>query len=361
MFKKRLLAFSLSLAMLVLAGAGCAQTSTSATSAATTAAEASTTAAPSTAGTSSDPFADAPVIKIQFAENQPANSPIGTLAEDFIKKVAEQTNNTVQIEFFPDALLGDETTVVGMIEAGTVEFTRVNLASLQATVPDVGVLTLPYLYNDADHCNRVLESEVGQEILGKLQDANIVGLTYLKASGDAEFRSFYSKEPIRSLADLKGKKVRVQESEIVINMIKALGAVPTPMAFGEVFQALQTGVVDVAENPMMGYYLTGHYEAAKYFTYDKHQISPNVYIMSEKCYSAMTDAQKEVFMKALDEYIDAMIVASNAASEEYKQKCIEAGVEFIEVDTTEFQQAVQPMYSNYPQYKDYLDKILAIK
>lgn len=307
------------------------------------------------------PFADAPIVKFQFAENFPSSSYIGVLGEEFVKKVAERTNNTVQVEFYADGLLGDEATVVGMVEANTVGFARVNLAALQATVPEVGVLTLPYLYRDAEHCNRILESEVGQEILNKTRDHGIIGFKYLGAFGEDDFRSFYATEPIYNLADLRGKKIRVQESEIVISMVEHLGAVPTPMAFGEVFQALQTGVVDVAENPLMGYYLVGHHEAAKYFIQSKHQISPNMYIMSEGVYAAMNEAQMAVFEECLDEYIADMGAESRKLNEQILAAVIEAGTEIIEVDTDEFRAAVQPMYSSYPEYKASLERILAVR
>lgn len=311
----------------------------------------------------SDGFADAPVVKMQFAENQPSTADVGILGEEFCKKVAEQTNNTVQIEFYGDGLLGDEASVVAGIEAGTIEFTRVNLASMQATVPEVGVLTLPYLYKDAKHCYDVLNSQVGQDIMDKCQDYGFVGLRLFGGQKDNKptgFRCFYASSPINSLADLKGKKIRVQESEIVIKMVEALGGVATPMAYGEVFQALQTGVIDVAENDPASYYLSGHYEVAKYFTYDNHQISPNMYLMSQKAYDAMTPEQMEVFLKCLDEYIEESSDAMTASIEEYVQKAKDSGCEFIEVDTTEFKEACQSLYEMFPEYAEYIEEIQKI-
>jgi len=305
-------------------------------------------------------FADAPIVTFQFAENFPSSSYIGVLGEEFVQRVAELTDNTVQVEFYADGLLGDEATVVGMVQAGTVGFARVNLASLQATVPEVGVLTLPYLYTDAEHCNAVLESEIGQELLNRTRDYGIIGFKYLPAFSDDDFRSFYATEPITGLDDMRGKKVRVQESEIVMSMVAQMGAVPTPMAFGEVFQALQTGVVDVAENPLVGYYLVGHYEAAKFFIKSEHQISPNMYIMSENVYAAMNDVQLAAFDAALEEYIADMREEAIKLNEEYRNAVITAGTEIIDVDTESFRAAVQPMYSGYPQYEASLEKILAV-
>lgn len=305
-------------------------------------------------------FADAPVVKMQFAENQPSTSAVGILGEEFCKKVAERTNHTVQVEFYGDGLLGDEASVVAGVEAGTIEFTRVNLASMQATVPEVGVLTLPYLYKDGKHCYNILNSQVGQEIMDQCGEHGFVGLRMIGGQKDNKptgFRCFYAATPIKTLADLKGKKIRVQESEIVIKMVEALGGVATPMAYGEVFQALQTGVIDVAENDPSSYYLSGHYEVAKYFTYDNHQISPSMYLMSQKAYDAMTEGQLAVFLECLDEYIDQSSDAMAEQIEEYVQKAEDSGCEFIQVDTAEFKEACQSLYSMFPEYQTYLEEI----
>lgn len=313
--------------------------------------------------TGADAFADAPTIKMQFAENQPSTSSVGINAEDFCKKVAERTGNTVQIEFYGDALLGDEASVIGGIEAGTIEFTRVNASALQATVPEVGVLTLPYLYKDNVHCYRVLNSDVGDDLLAKCQDHGFVGLRLSGGNKDNKpsgFRSFYAASPINSVADLKGKKIRVQESEVVIKMVEALGGVATPMAYGEVFQALQTGVIDIAENDPSSYYQSGHYEVAKYYTRDNHQLNVSLYIMSQKAYDAMTEAQREVFLECLDEYLEKNSEDIAVNIEEFEKKAAESGCEFIDVDTAPFQEACQPLYDMFPEYAEILERIKAI-
>ncbi len=330
------------------------------TEAATEAVTAGATEGATEAEADADAFADAPIIKIQFAENQQSTGPLGEASERFCEKLAERTNNTVQMEFYGDALLGDEVTVVGAIEMGTIEFTRVNLASMQSTVPEVGVLTMPYLYRDSKHCYDVLNSDVAQDIMDKCQEHGFMGLRYLggdKEGRAAAFRCFYAPERFDCLADLQGKKIRVQETEIMISTIRALGGVPTPMDYGEVFQALQTGVVDMAENDPSSYYSSGHYEVAPYYVYDNHQISPSMYLMSQKCYDSMTDAQLQVFLECLDEYIDDVMDNSSEQMEEYIQRCKDAGCEFIEIDTTEFQEACQTVYDEYPEYADYIERI----
>lgn len=309
-------------------------------------------------------FSGAKRITIKFAENQPSTSVIGTCAEAFKTALAEKSNGTLALDLYFDALLGDESTVVGMVEANAVEFTRVNLAAITATDPLLGVLTLPYLYRDAIHCNRVMTSDVAQELLSHVSNYNMVGLRFMGGNSIEPAygaRCFYSSAPLDTLNSLAGKKIRVQESEIVIRMIKALGAVPTPMAYGEVFQALQTGVVDAAENDIMSYVLSGHYEIAKYFTMDFHQFSPSIYIMSQDCWNSMTDAQKTVFLECLDQYLADMDKQAVKMLAQYRQQAVDAGCAFIECDNAPFREACQTVYKQYPEFSDYITRIQAVQ
>lgn len=302
-------------------------------------------------------FVDAPTLNFTFADNNSSNSDVGKQLAALCDTIAEATEGTVNFEYYGDALLGDEATVVGMLENGTVDMSRVNLAAVQATVPELGVLTMPYIYKDGEHCVRVLESDVGEELLGLLGDHGMVGLGYMSSPAA---RGFYSASPIRTVDDLKGKLIRVQESDVVINMVEALGGVATPMAYAEVYQALQTGVVDVAENDPNSYYLSGHYEIAPYFTYDNHQISPGMFVMSQNAWEQMTPAQQETVRDCIQEFVTEFRDGLAAQLETNRKLCEEAGCEFIEVDTTEWREACQAMYSKYPQYSEYLERILAI-
>lgn len=303
-------------------------------------------------------------ITIKFAENQPSNSILGIAAETFKEHLAEKSNGTLTLDLYFDALLGDESTVVGMVEVGAVEFTRVNLAAITATDPELGVLTLPYLYRDAIHCNKVMTSEVAEELLANVSNYGMTGVALMGGNTiDPTYgaRCFYSSQPLNTLDVLAGKKIRVQESEIVMNMIKALGAVPTPMAYGEVFQALQTGVVDAAENDLMSYVLSGHYEIAKQYTMDFHQFSPSIYLMSNDCWNAMSDSQKEAFKECLQEYFDTLDAQSAEMQAQYRQQAEDSGCVFVECDNAPYQEACQAVYDNYPEFADYIARIQAVE
>ena len=309
-------------------------------------------------------FDGAKKIRIQFAENQPSTSVLGELATEFASKLAEKSDGTLQLELYFDGLLGDESTVCGMVEAGAVELTRINLGAFTATVPEVGVLTLPYIYRDAIHCYHVMKSDVARDLLDIVNEKGFKAIGFLAGSPDnptSGARCFYAACPMDTLDALKGKKIRVQESEIVISMIEALGAVATPMAYGEVFQALQTGIVDAAENDVGSYVLSGHYEIAKYFTVDCHQISPSIYLMSEACWNKMTEAQREVFMECIDEYMERVTVENSALYSQYEQQAKDAGCIFVEMDNTPFLEACQTVYAKYPQFAEYITWIQVVE
>ena len=308
-------------------------------------------------------FSDAPKVKMTFAENQPSASTTAIVWNDFCDKVKEATNGTVEIEFYPDALLGDEASVVDQIQAGAVGMARVNLAAIQATVPEVGAFTLPYMYRDALQCWDVMFSDIANETCAKCSNYGIKGLSlnggnmHLASYGT---RSFYAAEPLTTLEALKGKKIRVQESEVVIKMIECLGAIATPMAYGEVFQALQTGIVDAAENDPASYYMSGHYEVAKKYSMDCHQISPSIYIMAEKTWASMNERQQEKFMELLYATFEESSKTGAESVEGYIQAAKDAGCEFLEVETAPFQAACQGVYDMFPEYAEVIKAVQAM-
>lgn len=305
-------------------------------------------------------FEGAPKIKIRFAENQPSSSPLGTVAVAFAEELKEKTGGTLEMDLYFDALMGDESTVCGMVEAGAVEFTRINLGAFTATVPETGVLTLPYIYRDAVHCHKVMTSDVARELLELVDTKGFKGLAFLGGSPENPIsgaRCFYSSKDMDTLDKLKGKKIRVQESEVVISMIEALGGVATPMAYGEVFQALQTGIVDAAENDIMSYVLSGHYEVAKRYTMDCHQISPSVYLMSRKCWDSMTAEQQEAFKSCLDSYIARVQAENDALYATYRQQAEAAGCVFVEMDNAPYKEACKAVYEKYPEFAENIKRI----
>ena len=258
------------------------------------------------------------------------------------------------IEVYEDAQLGDEASTIEQIEAGTLDFARINSSALATTVDEVGVFTLPYVFMDQEHKYKVLDGEVGDSVMKALENYGMVGLEFWEAGS----RNFYTtNKPITSVADMKGMKIRVQQSEVAMKMVALLGAEATPMAYGEVFQGLQTGIVDGAENDFVSYYTSGHYEVAKNFTLDGHMAPPAMLLCSEKTWGKMTEDQQKAVREAAEEAAVWQRKAMQDFQDESRKKVEEAGCKIYEVNVQEFQDAISEIYDMYPQYKDALAKM----
>lgn len=293
-------------------------------------------------------------IVLKLAENQPDNNPVTIAMNKFAELVDEKTNGEVKVEVYANAQLGEETENIEQVQAGALDMSRVNSVALAQTVKELAVFTLPYIFTSQEHKYNVLDGEIGQEVLTKLEDYDLVGFGYLEAGS----RNFYTtKKPIKSLADLKGQKIRVQPSEVSIKMAELLGAVPTPMNYGEVFSALQTGVIDGAENDFVSFYTSGHYEAAKHITLDGHLSPPALIIMSKKVWDGLSKEHQDAIKVAADEATEFERKAMNDFQGESRAQVEKAGVTVYEVDVKEFQDAVAPIYDSYPELKATIDKI----
>lgn len=293
-------------------------------------------------------------FNFKLAENQPADNPVSQGMEKFAELVKEKTNGTVNIEVYLDGTLGTENETIDQVQAGTLDFTRVNTSALAATADEVGVFTLPYVFTSQEHKYKVLDGEIGQAVSDSLEQYNMVGLGYIEAGS----RNFYTtKKPITSVADMKGMKIRVQQNDVAIKMVELLGAAATPMSYGEVYQGLQTGVIDGAENDFVSYYTSGHYEVAKYFTTDGHMAPPAMLLMSKTSWDQLSENQQNAIVEAAQEACEWQREAMNAYQDESRAKAEEAGCEIYEVDAKEFQDAVSEIYDMYPQYADTLAKI----
>lgn len=287
-------------------------------------------------------------VVLRLAENQPDNNPVTIAMNKFAELVNEKTNGEVKVEVYANAQLGEEAENIEQVQAGALDMARVNSVTLAQTIKELNAFTLPYIFTSQEQKYKVLDGEIGQEVLDKFEDYSLVGFGYLEAGS----RNFYTtKKPIKSLADLKGQKIRVQPSEVVIKMTELLGAVPTPMNYGEVFSALQTGVIDGAENDFVSFYTSGHYEAAKHITLDGHLSPPAVMIMSKTIWDGLSAEHREAIKEAAIEATEFERKAMNDFQEESRAAVEKAGVTVYEVDTKEFQDAVSPIYDTFPDRK----------
>ena len=288
-----------------------------------------------------------PEFVFTYAENQAEDYPTTQGAYKFAELVGEKTDGRIQIRVQPNGVLGDEKSVCEQLQFGGVDFTRVSLTALAEFVPKLNVLQLPYLYRDADHMWTVLNGEIGEEFINSFEGSDLVALSWY----DAGARNFYnSVRPIEKPEDLKGLRIRVQKSEMMKGMIEYLEASPTPMAYGEVYSALQTGAIDGAENNWPSYESTGHYEVAKYVTVDEHSRIPELQLISRPTWDKLSEEDRAIIREcALEsaEYEKKLWAEREKASEEIVRS---SGCEITELSAEEkerFREAVKPMYEEY--------------
>jgi len=299
-------------------------------------------------------------IVLRLAETHPADYPTTKGDYEFARLVEERTNGRIKIEVYPSSQLGEERAVIEQVQFGAIDMTRVSISPLAAFSSNMDALQMPYLYRDADHMWKVLKGDIGKEFLGSLEPAGFVGLSWF----DSGARSFYnSQRPIRTVSDMKGLKFRVQESELMVGLVEALGAVATPMPFGEVYSALQTGVIDGAENNWPSYYSTSHYEVAKYYTLDQHTRVPEITIASKISMDKLSAEDQAVIKQAAWDSMDYQIKQWADYVQVAKDAIVANGNVIIEIsDNSAWQKAMQPLYDKLsPELKQVVARIRAVK
>jgi tripartite ATP-independent transporter DctP family solute receptor len=217
----------------------------------------------------------------------------------FMARLIEQrTGGRHRIHIFHSRQLGEEKETIEQTRAGAIDLNRTNVAPIGAMIPAANVLALPFLFRSFDHLHRVLDQEIGDEILSGFQRHGFVGLTFY----DSGARSIYnSVRPIRSLADMKGLRIRIQQSDLMSKMIRSLGAEPIELPYGQVLTGLQTKLIDGAENNWPSYVTTGHYKTAPYYTMTEHTMGPEVLVMSTRAWESLSAEDQVIFRDAARE------------------------------------------------------------
>jgi tripartite ATP-independent transporter DctP family solute receptor len=302
----------------------------------------------------------APIV-MRLAETHPQDYPTTKGDYEFARLVKERTNGRIVVEVFHSKQLGEERAVIEQVQLGAIDMTRVSISAVSAFVRDLDAFQLPYLYRDAAHMWKVLNGPIGEEILKKHEAYNFVGVGWFEAGS----RNFYTKKQVKTVGDLKGMKIRVQQAPLMVGMVEALGAVATPLPFGEVYSALQTGVVDGAENNWPSYLSTSHYEVAKYFIIDEHTRVPEITVGSKKIFDKLSKEDRAIIIKAMKDaqpyqfklWVDFEKVAEKTVREK--------GSTITEVSPQEkqkFMNAMKPLYDKQsPEIMGVVNKIRAVK
>ena len=277
---------------------------------------------------------------------------------EFARLVSERSGGRLKIIVYYGAKLGDEKSVIEQVRFGGIDFARVNAAPLSEVYHPLAILSLPYLFRDTEHLWKVLNGPVGQELLAGLAHENLVGLAYYSSAA----RSFYSKHPIRTLSDMKGMKIRVQQSKLYMDLVRALGADPVPIPFGDVYSALLMGEIDGAENNWSSYYEVKHYQLAKYYTVDMHTRTPEVLMVNREIFEELSEEEQAIILSAARDSVRVQREASVTKERSSEAEVRKRGSVIIELTRREkaaFMKAVAPFYTVYE--KDYRDLIRRIK
>lgn len=274
------------------------------------------------------------------------------------ERLKEKSDGKLQMKIYPGGQLGAERECVELLQIGSLAITKVSSAIMEGFVPDYRVLGLPYIFLDQDHAWKVLNGEIGKELLVKGDVLNLRGLCFY----DAGSRSFYTKEkPINNPEDLKGLKIRVMKSNTAVEMVKALGGSPTPISWGELYTALQGGVVDGAENNPPSFFLSHHYEVCKYYSLDEHTSVPDVLLMSSIIWKKLTPQEKKWLQEAADESVPYQRELWAESVREALDEVTLAGVEIIHPDKTPFVEKVYEMIEGYKEDEELYSLISRIR
>ncbi|GAB2564926.1 TRAP transporter substrate-binding protein [Gracilibacillus alcaliphilus] len=290
-----------------------------------------------------------------LAENQPSDYPTTIGAREFARLVEEKTDGRYEIKVYHGGQLGDEKSVVELMQLGAIDVARVNTTPLTEFNDEIGVLAMPFLFEDEETKWEKLTGEEGDDLLDTFAGSRLVGLAFY----DSGERSFYNTiRPIETPEDMRGLKIRVQSSELAIDIVESLGASATPMDYGEVYSSLQNGVIDGAENNFPSYYTSSHYNVASYFTVNGFQGAPEVLLASENLWEALSEEDRIAFKEAAMESIEVQREAWDELTELSRETVVEAGSELVEIeDIEEWREAVQPVYDKYgDEFSEWIEK-----
>ncbi|WP_332744701.1 TRAP transporter substrate-binding protein [Hydrogenophaga sp.] len=294
-------------------------------------------------------------------DTHPAGYPTVAAVESMGKKLDAATNGRIKVQMFPGAVLGQEKEAVEQTQLGAIQLARISLGVIGPVVPEVDVFNMPFVFRDIAHMRKVIDGEVGDELLAKVtaSPARLVGLGWM----DGGSRSLYTKKPVRSPADLKGQKIRMMGNPVFVDTMNAMGGNGISMAYGEVFTSLQTGVIDGAENNPPSMFTSNHYTTgAKYYSQTNHLIIPEILVMSKVTWDKLTPADQALVKKLAREAQLEQRALWDKSVTEYSAKLKAAGVEFIELDNKPFFDATAPVRAKYgARFTDLMQRIASVK
>ena len=305
--------------------------------------------------------ANAQNIVMKAHDTHPAGYPTVVAVENMGKKLDAATNGRIKFQMFPGAVLGQEKEAVEQVQLGAIQIARISLGVIGPIVPEVNVFNMPFVFRDEAHMRKVIDGAVGDELLAKISasPAKLVALGWM----DGGSRSLYTKKPVKTPADLKGVKVRMMGNPLFVDTMNAMGGNGISMAYGEVFSALQTGVIDGAENNPPSLFTSNHYTTGtKYYAQTNHLIIPEIFVMSKATWDKLTDADKALVKKVSREAQMEQRGLWDKSVADYTGKLKAAGIEFVAVDQKLFFDATAPVRAKYgAQLADLMKRVGDVK
>ena len=289
--------------------------------------------------------ASAEAGEFRSADVHPADYPTVMAVKFMGEQLSAATDGKLGVKVYPNGALGSEKDTIEQLKLGGLDMMRINVAPLNNIVPETIVPALPFLFRSEEHMHAVLDGPVGEKILAAMEDQGMIGLAFY----DSGARSMYTAtKPIKSLADVHGMKIRVQQSDLFVAMVEALGANPTPMPYGEVYTALKTGIVDAAENNFPSYESSRHFEVAKYYTLTEHSMAPEVLVFSKVIWDTLTPEDQATIRKAAKESVPHMRKLWDEREAKARETVVAGGAEIMPLgDRQAWVDAMQPVYAKF--------------
>ena len=262
-----------------------------------------------------------------------------------------------KIKVFNKAALGSEKETIDQVKIGALDMARVNVAPMNGVCPMTMVPTMPFLFRSVEHMRHALDGPVGEEILKSCESAGFVGLAFY----DSGARSIYAKKPIKTVADAKGLKIRVQQSDLWVSLVSAMGANATPMPYGEVYTGLKTGLIDAAENNIPSFDTAKHVEAVKVYSKTEHSMAPEILVMSKVVWDKLPKAEQDMVRKAAKESVAFQRKAWDEQEAKSLANVKAAGAQIVDVDKKSFQAVMGPVYDKFMTTPDMKRLVKAIQ
>ena len=284
-------------------------------------------------------------LVLRTAETHPPDYPTTVALRYMSERLAAWSDGKLKLKIYAGGQLGEEKDALELTILGGIDVSRVSLAPLNSIAPETVVLAMPFVFRSTEHMRAILDGDLGAGILEKLEPHGLIGLAYY----DSGARSIYNTQrPVRTPADIAGLKIRVQNSDVAVAIVEAMGGNPTPMGFGQVYEALMLGAIDGSENNWPSYESAGHYEVARYYSLTRHTMVPEVLVVSKYRWDQLSRGQQRLLRRAAAESVTVMRLEWDQRVERSRNRLLDQGVEVVDhVDTTAFIASVAQVYDKF--------------